>query len=347
MTRFSWNGLCASALIALGVMAGGVSTAHAADKLIPVRLRLDWVWQAPQAIFTLAQKRGYYRDEGLDITIDRGYGGMENASAIATGNYEFLFGDMNNVMLFNAKSPDRKLVSVLVLYDAYPGSVITRKGNGITKPKDLEGKSIGAPLTTGGRVLFPAFAQANGIDENRISWQTVSDQLQHQQFARGQFDAIAGFTTTSLPNLEQLGVTRDQLTIFNYADYGVDLYGAGITVRADYVKSNPEVIRKFLRATVRGLNAMLANKTEAIETLKERDPLMDTNIELGRLNLMIDMALKRPSVEKNGVGYVDPVRLQRSIATVTNVFKLPEQPKPDEVYNGSFIPSAAERKLKF
>jgi NitT/TauT family transport system substrate-binding protein len=348
MPRMSWNALCRAALVALGMLLGLVSGAQAEDKaLIPVRLRLDWVWQAPQSIFTIAYERGYYRDEGLDVTIDRGYGGLENASALASGNYEFLFGDMSSVILFNAKSPDRKLMSVFTIYDAYLGAVITRAGSGINKPNDLEGKTIGAPLTTGGRTMFPAFAKANGIDESKVNWQTISIQLQDQQFAQGQFDAVASFTTTSLLNLKQLGVPRDKLTIFNFADYGVDLYGSGIVVRSDYVQSNPDVIRKFVRATMRGLTTMLANKVEAIETLKKRDPLLDTSIELDRLNLMIEMTLKRPAVEKFGVGHVDPARVQSSIDTITTVFNVSPVPPPEEIYTDKFIPSDAERMLKF
>jgi NitT/TauT family transport system substrate-binding protein len=323
------------------------SFAQAQEKLTPVRLRLDWVWQAPQSIFTIAYERGYYREEGLDVSIDRGYGGLENAAAIAAGNYEFLFGDMSSIILFNPKSPDRKLLSVFTIYDAYLGAVITRAGNGITKPKDLEGKTIGAPLTTGGRTMFPAFAKANGVDASKVNWQTISIQLQDQQFAQGQFDAVASFTTTSLLNLKQLGVPREKLTIFNFADYGVGLYGSGIVTRLDYAQSNPEIVRKFVKATMRGLNAMLSNKEEAIASLKKRDPLLDVGIEMDRLNLMIEMTLKRPSVEKNGVGHVEVARVQDSIDTIASVMEVTPLPKPDEIYTDKFIPSQADRMAKF
>jgi NitT/TauT family transport system substrate-binding protein len=336
-------------MMAASIVAAGfaMSTTGYSEELTPIRLRLDWVWQAPQSIWTLANERGYFRDEGLSVTIDRGYGGLENAAALASGNYDFLFGDMNSVILFNAKSPDQKLTSVFVIYDAYLGSVIVRKGSGITKPKDLEGKSIGAPLTTGGRTMFPAFAAANGIDESKVNWQTVSIQLQDQQFVQGQFDGVASFTTTSLLNLKQLGMDRDKVTIFNFCDYGVDLFGSGLIVRSDFVDKKPEVIQKFIRATMRGLKAMMDNKVEAIESLKKRDPLLNIPIEVDRLDLMIEMALKRPSVEKFGVGYVDPARLQRNIDTMTAVFKLPQAAKPDEIYTGKFVLPQSERMLKF
>lgn len=323
----------------------GAGPALRAQALTPIKLRLDWVWQSPQSIWSLANARGDFRDEGLAVTIDRGYGGLDNAQALASGNYDFLFGDMNTVMLFNAKNPERKLLSVFVIYDVFPGSIITRKGNGISKPKDLEGKTIVAPLTTGGRTMFPAFARANGVDESKVIWQTVSIQLQAEQFAKDQADALAGYLTTSIPDLEQLGMKRDQLTVMNFADYGVDLYGSGVVVRADLAEKNPELVRKFLRVTVRGLKAMIADRVAAVESLKKYDPLLNTGIEVGRLDLMIDLALKRPNVERNGVSHVDAARLQRNIDTLTEVFKLPDKQRPEDVYTDRFLPSPAERML--
>lgn len=339
------HGRCAFAASAAAAAVAMLSSQALAQER--VRLRLDWVWQAPQSIWTLADERGYFRDEGLEVTIDRGYGGMENANALASGNYDIMFSDVNSVILFNAKNPEHKLTSVLMIYDAFPGSVITRKGNGIAKPKDLEGRTIGAPVTQGARLMFPAFAQANGIDEAKIKWQTVSIPLQDQQFVRGQYEAIASYATTALLNLKELGVSRDTLTVFNFSDYGVDMFGSGLVVRADYARSKPDVIRKFVRATLRGLRAMLDNKVEAIETLRKRDPLLSIPIEVDRLDLMIDMTLKRPSVEKNGVGYVDPERLQRNIDTVAAAFKIDHPPKREEVYTDRFVPPQSERMMKF
>jgi NitT/TauT family transport system substrate-binding protein len=335
-----------SASVGLSLFLGMLTGPVYAQKLTPVKLRLDWVWQAPQSIFTIAYERGYYRDEGLDLSIDRGYGGLDNSAALGSGQYDFLFGDMTNVMLFNEKSSIKE-ISVLQIQDAYLGAIIARAGSGIEKPKDLEGKVIGAPLTTGGRVMFPTFAEKNGIDESKITWTTIGIQLQDQQFAQGQFDAIASFSTTSLLNLQELGLTRDKLKIFSFSDYGVDLYGSGILVRREYVDSHPDIVRKFVKATIRGVQAMLQNKEEAIATLRKRDPLLDSKTELDRLNLMIEMTLDRPSVRDNGLGFVDPARVDGSIKTINKVFKLTSTPVASDIYTAQFMPPKEERMLKF
>jgi NitT/TauT family transport system substrate-binding protein len=334
---------------ALGLLlASGLDSAVQAEtQLTPVRFKLDWVWQAPQSIWTLAHERGYFKDEGLDVLIDRGYGGPDTIGSVASGAYDIGFSDVNNLVEFNAKNPDHKLKSAFIVYDATLAAIITRKGNGINTPKDLEGRVIGAPLTTGGRTLFPAFAKANGIDDSKITWETISIQLQDQQFAQGKFDAIASFATTSLLNLKLLGVDLSKLTVFTFFKNGLDLYGSSLLVRPEWAAANPETVRKFNRATMRGMQAMLADKNAAIASLQKRDPMLDTKIEIDRLDMMIEMALKTPSVEKNGVSYVDPERLDRGLAIVAKAFSVSPAPKTADVYTDAYLPSPQERMLKF
>ncbi len=333
--------------ISLVLWFGCGLTSGAQAQLTPIKFRLDWVWQAPQSIWTLAHERGYFRDEGLEVTIDRGYGGSDTVGSVAAGNYEFAFSDINNAIEFNGKNPTHKVQCVFVVYDATLAAVITRKGNGINTPKDLEGKVIGAPLTTGGRTLFPAFARANGIDEKKITWETINIQLQDQQFAQGKFDAVASFATTSLLNLKLLGVDLNSLTVFPFFKYGLDLYGSSLLVRPQWAQQNPEIVRKFLRATVRGMNAMLADKPAAIASLQKRDPMLNTQIEIDRLNMMIDMGLRTPTVETYGVSHVDSARMDRALEIVATAFNISPVPKTADIFTDAYLPPPQDRKLKF
>ncbi len=339
--------LIRSVALSLLVAVGLTSVVHAQAPLTPVRFRLDWVWQAPQSIWTLAEQRGYFKEEGLDVTIDRGYGGPDTIGNVASGAYDIGFSDVNGLVEFNSRNPDHKVQSVFIVYDATLAAIITRKGNGINTPKDLEGRVIGAPLTTGGRTLFPAFAKANGIDESKITWETIGIQLQDQQFAQGKFDAVASFATTSLLNLKLLGVDLNTLTVFTFFEHGLDLYGSCLLLRPEWAKSNPETVRKFVRATMRGMQAMLADKHAAIASLQKHDALLDTKIEIDRLDMMIAMALKTPSVEKHGVSFVDPERMDRGLAVVANAFSVSPVPKTADVYTDAYLPPPQERWLKF
>jgi NitT/TauT family transport system substrate-binding protein len=345
--RWSRLGRVFGAAIALSLGLAWTITGSHAQSLTPVKFKLDWVWQAPQSIWTLAYDRGYFIEEGLDVTIDRGYGGPDTLGSVASGAYDIGFSDINNLVEFNAKNPTHKVKSVFIVYDATLAAIITRKGNGINAPKDLEGKTIGAPLTTGGRTLFPAFAKANGIDESKVTWETIGIQLQDQQFAQGKFDAVASFATTSLLNLKELGVDLNKLTVFTFFKNGLDLYGSSLLVRPEWAEANPETVKKFLRVTMRGMKAMLEDKKAAIASLQKRDPVLNAGIETDRLDMMIDMALKTPGVEKNGVSFVDPERMDRGIAIVANAFNVTPAPKTADVYTDAYLPVPEQRKLKF
>ena len=92
---------------------------------------------------------------------------------------------------------------------------------------------------------------------------------------------------------------------------------------------------------------MLADKKAAIASLQKRDSMLDTKIEIDRLDMMIEMALKTPSVEKNGVSYVDPERLDRGLAIVAKAFSVSPVPKTADVYTDAYLPSPQERMLTF
>ncbi|MEJ0069278.1 MAG: ABC transporter substrate-binding protein [Pseudomonadota bacterium] len=318
------------------------SATHAqAPTPTPIHFRLDWVWQAPQSIWTLAAERGYFKDEGLEVAIDRGFGGPDTIGNVGAGSYEFGFSDINNLVEFNAKNPNQRVISVFVVYDATLSAIITRKGQRHRPAQDLEGRLIGAPTTTAGRTLFPAFAKVNDIDLAKIRWQTIGIQLQDQQFAAGAFDAIASFSTTSLLNLKLLGVERKDLTVFNFFDHGLDLYGSALLVRPDWAAAHPETVRKFLRATVKGNERHAADKAGAIASLQKRDPLLDTKVELERLDLMIELALRTPSVARNGVSHVDPARLDRGLAIVAEAFNIAPSPTAADLFDARYLPPAA------
>jgi NitT/TauT family transport system substrate-binding protein len=161
-----------------------------------VKLTLDWAFQGPQSVFTLPAERGYYKAEGLDATVDRGSGSNDAVARVASGAYQFGWGDPSAMIKYNAEHPGRELIAVFVTGDASPNAVMALKKSGIAKPKDLEGKTLAATAASAGRLMFDAFAQAAGIDAKTITWQTVSGQLREPMLVRGVGAAGAGLTNT-------------------------------------------------------------------------------------------------------------------------------------------------------
>lgn len=305
-----------------------------------VRFSLDWAFQGPQAPFLLALERGYYAEEGLNVTIDRGYGSGDVPVRIAAGSYEIGFADINPTIKFNAENPESDLIAVAVLYDASPLAAMTLVGNGIEEPSDLEGRSVAAPDFDAGRQLFPAFVQATGIDGDAIEWITVTPQLRETMLANGQADAITGFLTTGLLSLNAAGVPEDDIVLFRYSDYGVDLYSSSIITSRAWAEANPDAVTGIIRASVRGYLDAMADPEAAIAALRERDPLIDPEIELARLALSIDQLVLTDHVVANGFSQIDPTRMQAAIDMVRLSYGIERAIAVDDVYTTAYLPAA-------
>lgn len=311
-----------------------------------VRFQLDWRFEGPAAPFLMAVERGYFKEEGLAVEIDSGSGSAGAINRVASGAYEMGFGDLNALIEFLAENPEGPAIqAVYVVYDGTPAAVFARKDRGIESPADLEGKTLAAPTFDTGYRAWRAFAEANDLDANSVEWQNVDPTLRETLLERGDADAITGFYFTSLINLEGRGMGEDELTIMPYPDYGVPLYGNAIMVREDFAEENPEAVEGFLRAFNRALKATLEDPEAAVDYVRNRDELIDVDMELRRLKLAIEGSIDTEDARANGAGAVDEARLEESIQLVGDVYGLETVPDVDEVFNASFLPPQDERMI--
>jgi NitT/TauT family transport system substrate-binding protein len=160
-------------------------------------------------------------------------------------------------------------------------------------------------------------------------------------------DAISGFVFSSLINLETRGLSREDVVVMPYPEYGADLYGNAIIVSDKLIENHPEAIAGFLRAYTRGLRDVVKDPDAAIEYVRQRDSLIDVPTEQSRLRLTIESTIDTPAARKNGIGAVDMERLQRTIDQVALAYKLPPENVPEaaEVFDSSFLPEADARRI--
>jgi len=154
-------------------------------------------------------------------------------------------------------------------------------------------------------------------------------------------DAITGFTFTSLLNLEARGAKASEVVVLPYADFGVKLYGNVIIASPKLVKENPGAIKAFLQAFAKGAKEVMANPAAAIAYVKERDGIVNTQLETRRLQLAIDTVVNSPDARAEGFGQVVPARLSLMASQVSDAFATKTRVNPDAVWNGSFLPDAA------
>ena len=325
-------------------LAASFGTAGA-QALTPIKFQLDWRFEGPSALFLTPVAKGYFKDAKLDVTVDAGNGSGGAVTRVASGTYDIGFADMAALMEFHANNPDapNKPVAIMVVYNNTPASVMALKKTGIKTPADLAGKKLGAPVFDAGRRAFPIFQKANGV--GTVNWTAMDPPLRETMLARGDVDAITGFTFTSLLNLEARGVKAEDVTVLQYPDYGVKLYGNVIIATPKILKENPAAVKAFLSAFTKGAKDVIANPGDAIQYVKQRDGIINTELETRRLKLAIDTVINSADARADGFGQLNPGRLALMASQVSDAFNTKTRINPDAVWNGSFLPAKAELNI--
>ncbi len=328
--------------LVLGFVIGWYVRPMPSPTVTQVKFTLDWAYQGPQAPFLVALYKGFFADEGLSVTIDRGYGSAKVISDVAAGLFDIGFGDINSLIEFKSRYPDAKVKLVAVIHVRSPLSIVTLAGRGIEGPKDLEGKKLGAPAGDAARRIFPAYAAAVGVDVNKVTWVTMDVPLREPMLVRGDVDAVSGFYYTVIINLLNLNVSEKDIKVFKYSDY-LPLVGNGIVVNEDFMRKNPDAVKKFLRAVIRGIKYSIRNVDEAIDILLQRDPTLNKDVEKRRLLMALEIINVEGITDKYGIGYVDPSVLEKNIDLIVKYFGLERRPSLSDIADFSYLPPLGYR----
>ncbi len=340
-TRRSFAKLPAVAALAL---ATGFAAPAFADTA--VKFTLDWKFEGPAAGFLLALDKGYFKAEGLDVTIDTGNGSVEAIPRVATGAYQMGFGDINSVIKFLDEDPSQKVKAVMMVYERPTFAVVGRKSLGITTdPKSLEGKKLGAPPPDGAFAQWKAFKQVANIDDSKIKIESIGFPVREPMLAKGDVDAVFGFAFSVILNLKKQGIKDEDIATILMAEHGLNLYGNAVLVNKDFAEKNPAAVKGMLKALAKGFADAVAKPEEGVAAVLKRNETLDSAIELERLKMANAMNIKTPYVVENGFGGVDMTRLGASIDTLKISMGLKGAVKADQVFDGSYLPPKAERML--
>ncbi len=317
------------------------------DALTPVNFTLSWLVQGVDAPLTMAIDKGYFEEQGLDVSYERGFGSADSIGKIAAGQYDIGFGDIYSMVEFNQKNPDQQLIAVMVPYNKSPFVIITLKDSGINTPEDLEGRNLGAPAGDAPRRLWPVFARQVGVDPDSVEWTTMEPKLRQTFLLTGQVEGISAFVYSALPALVNGGKGMEDLNLFYYNDNGLDFYGNAVITTVEYAEENPEVLSSFLTAYTQGLQDTIRDPEAGLQTVIAADAggLLNDQDERLRLKIALEDLIITPEAEENGIGTVDPERLEATIAQVVEGFDLAETPSVDQVFDDSFLPPAEVRAM--
>jgi NitT/TauT family transport system substrate-binding protein len=343
--RLSRSSMFGSAIA--GLVSGAMClSATLAQAQTPVRFSLDWRWEGPAAPFTVALDKGYFKAEGLDVTIDPGAGSREPISRIASGTYDVGFGDVNSLVRFRDENPGANMKAVMMIYDRPPFAIIGRKSRGIgTATSSLQGKTFGAPAADGAFAQWPIFKSVNKIDDSTMKFENVGFPVREPMLAQGEVDAVFGFSMSSYINLKSRGVPVEDIVVLLMSDYGVDLYGNAIIVSETFAKEKPDAVKGLLRAILKGLHDTVKDPAAAVDSVIKRNDAVKKEVELERLKMALEQNILTPWVKSNGFGGIDNERFARSLEQIGLTFKYKNKPKVEDVFTEEFLPSADQRKL--
>jgi NitT/TauT family transport system substrate-binding protein len=329
MSERVWRGLLAVCAVIVLLEA----TASEANEKIT--LGLDWQIFGRHAGFIVAQERGFYKVEGLDVDVIRGYGAADAVKRIAAGTITAGTGDTGALVISRAQGI--KVKAVGMVYGKAPYVLWIRKDVGVKMPKDLEGKTIGSAAGSVVRLLFPAFAKLAGVDASKVNWATIDAPSHFPMLFSKKVDAVIDYIV-GLPTVTKRGKEAGvEIQPMLYADYGLNIYSNAVMVREDMLQDKPDVVRKLLKATYQGFDYALKNPAEAAKIVKRRQPELDEETAAAEIVILRDLVLT-PEAKQHGMGYMDAEKMRVTRDIITQAYDLKVTVPHEELYTNAFLP---------
>lgn len=339
------HGLLALSISLATLIASDLSAAEATAPSVAIHFTFDRAPDASMAPFFLAAKDGRFGAERLNVSFNSASGSQEALARVAKGDSELALVDINELIRFRDKQDAAPVKAVFALFNRTPYAIIARRSRGIQVLPDLDGKTVGVADGDLSMRLWPALAQQNGIKASRVKFHKISAAVREPILSAGQVDAVAGLSYLSAVNLRDRGVPGADLVVLRFADYGCEAYGFAVAVNPVFAAAKPAAVKGFVRALMAGVSATVREPERAAEEAASRIDGGDRNLELERLRAVLVDNILTEEVRRNGLGGVEPARLERSIDQIAQDFKFRKRPAAGDIFDDQFLPPAAERTI--
>lgn len=293
---------------------------------------LNWFAVGDHAAYWVALDKGYFTQKGLDVTLENSKGSGDSIAKVDNGRADAGLADTAVVIASLARGAKIKVVGMV--FDKTPLNVFSSKDKPISKPKDLEGKTIAAPPGDSQREVWPAFVKATGIDGSKVTWVNVEPAAKIAALAEKRVDAVADYTT-GLPYYEKpMGVGN--VVMMPWADFGLDMYSMSIMASEKTMGDKAKQLRAFLEAAYMGWRDVMADQKEALAIFKKRVPEIDVGIIAANMKLGLDL-MKTKYYADHGIGWMDQHKMCASVDLVNTYMGLPRKVDCASVFTNDFL----------
>ncbi len=320
-------------LVASAVACGLALAAGAACAQTKITFQLNWVAGGANAGFAAAVAEGFYKDAGLDVTVVQGNGSANTAQLVASGRSQIAYADAVSVSQLIAKGAPMKVLSTI--YQSNPNQVMALKKSGIKSIKDLAGRKVGVPSGSSQTTMLPLFLKANSLKESDLQLLNMPPTAMVPALLQGQVDAILGSMDAYQIQAEAQGA---ELVNFPFATYGVPTVSTSIFANNDYIKQNPDVIKKFIAASLKGWSFAIDNPDKAVKALKIVFPEVNEKLAAAEL------AAIGPLFCSGGAKYIgkaEDALWANSQVLLAEVKLLPAGQDPKSYYTNEYLPPAS------
>src|SRR5262245_2278146 len=313
---------------ALVVLAASSIVAQADDS---VSWRLNWYFGGLHVPFYYGKEKGFYKTEGIDLTINEGRGSANTVQVVAAGSDTFGLADSSSVILTAAKGADVK--SVMSLLNTTGFSVVSLAEANIKTPKDLEGKKVavtpGDPLGS----LLQAVCKANNVDCAKIGMVQVDPAAKVVAVLEKKTDALLGGADDQYFLIKYKGGNPAAM---RYADFGANIVGMTILTSGDTIKKNPDLVKRFVRATVKSWDETKKNPGPAVDAAMKAKP--DLNRQSTLDQLMVDIDLMDSKNSKGKIGWGAQADWDQTLAILKNYRDLSTDKTWTSFHTNEFLP---------
>lgn len=294
---------------------------------------LNWFAVGDHAAYWVALDKGYYKQRGLDVTLENSKGSGDSIGKVDTGRADAGLADA--VPVLGAIGRGARVKMVGMVFDKTPMTVFSLAEKPITKPKDLEGKNIGAPAGDSQRLAFPAFARINKIDPAKVTWVNIEPAAKMAALAEKRVDGVADYMT-GIPYYDK-AVGVGKTARLEWRDFGFDdLYSMSILASDKTMKDKPRQLKAFLEASYMGWRDAMANPKEALATLKKHVPEVDLSIIEPNMMLGFDL-MRTKNYADHGIGWIDGKKMCASTEIVNTYMNLPRKLDCKTVFTTEFL----------